>query len=144
MEGENKIFESGWTKAEIDRFVEEYRNNEPKRSYKKSIAKLKLGGVDLESPDFIARHGVGFAVRLRKVAENLVNESEGEFRKTFETGMIQVAHDAVGGEAEVLARFFNDYGIDSTGALMGVVDDSPEEKEIMEMLCKQLIETEQI
>jgi hypothetical protein len=27
---------------------------------------------------------------------------------------------------------------------MGVVDDSPEEKEIMEMLCKQLIETEQI
>ncbi len=116
--------------------------------YDSAVVQLKLGGVNLESPDFIAEHGIGFVVRLKGIIDKIWAVTAPECRKFLETGFLSKSFDARTNRDEPLVEFFLEYGVDYVSATellkKGESYSSKMYENIMKQLCKQLLEKEQI
>ncbi len=142
MDNEKRQIE--FSQEEIERYVAEFQDNARKNTFEGVVAQLKRGGLDIESSNFIAEHGIGLNVRLKRIINDVVQETSEDFKKGLETSMLPNVWGGYGAEFEALARLFNEYGIDALGSLTDVPEKSPLYKNIMKKLCKQLLSTEQI
>lgn len=141
---DNEKRQSTFSQEEIERHVAEFQDKVRKNTFEDVATQLKLGGVDIESSNFIAEHGIGLNVRLKRIINDVVKETSENFKKCLETRMLTDAHGGYSANFEVLVRLFNEYGIDAFESLLGASKKSPLYKNIMKKLCKQLLSTEQI
>lgn len=133
-----------FSQEEIERHVAEFQDEVRKNTFEDVAAQLKRGGVDIESSNFIAEHGIGLNVRLKRIIDDVVKETSEDFKKGLETSMLPNVWGSYGAKFEALVRLFNEYGIDALGPLTDVPEESLLYKNIMKKLCKQLLSTEQI
>ena len=141
MEKENNYI----SETELENFKKEYRINK----WKKVLEFFKQRGLNIDSPNFISEHGVGISLNLRRIIEELSEQSAEKIRMKIETGKYIESPDSL---EEVLSRFFDLYGIDYQEFFdkirertdINFVQKSKEIEEMYDHLIKELLSRELI